>query len=376
MKTYPATGSLNTEITDYDETRPIFTDMVSDLKKLVSKTNDLGMLPLECEYLNKTALAAVVGHQPVHEKHFTLKRKPKSNSLRAELLQKSVDAQSSLKKTSAPTVPLRSRGIPRKMTDTTPLKGIPSRVPTSGFRWVTNFSYLKLSINRFYPYFRSPPSSTSTTRPSMSRTTPAGRKDGGIKLLEIEDQPLGYAATKKRKRQQEIEEQAKKTVETGGAAGAVSENNTNTANDSSAASTPTTPTITTPDYAAGLTASIVYSQPPTPMPPAQAEIPAISTATSVSSIPASAASESPPAVVQIVKVKEPKTPKRQKLDNAEIKSTEMKSPDSKNVILVKKEVKQEPKLVKVARNQLPTLITAQSPVKSMVNIICPFPYYI
>jgi negative elongation factor A len=56
--------------------------------------------------------------QPPPTKHFTLKRKPKSAALRAELLQKSADAASNLKKSTAPTVPVRSRGMPRKMTDT------------------------------------------------------------------------------------------------------------------------------------------------------------------------------------------------------------------------------------------------------------------
>lgn len=56
--------------------------------------------------------------QPPPTKHFTLKRKPKSAALRAELLQKSADAASNFKKSTAPTVPLRSRGMPRKMTDT------------------------------------------------------------------------------------------------------------------------------------------------------------------------------------------------------------------------------------------------------------------
>lgn len=60
MKTFPLTGSLNTEISDYEETRPIFTDMVNDLKKLVNKHHDIGMLPLECQYLNKSALVSVV----------------------------------------------------------------------------------------------------------------------------------------------------------------------------------------------------------------------------------------------------------------------------------------------------------------------------
>ena len=140
------------------------------------------MLPLECHYLNKSALVSVVGQQPPPTKHFTLKRKPKSAALRAELLQKSADAASNLKKSTAPTVPVRSRGMPRKMTDTTPLKGIPSRVPPGGFR---------------SPSLSSP----SMSRPPMPRT-PAGRKDGGIKLLDINEQPLGYAQAKKRKRMQ------------------------------------------------------------------------------------------------------------------------------------------------------------------------------
>ena len=229
IKTFPNTGSLNTEISDYEETRPIFIDMVNDLRKLINKHSDIGMLPLECQYLNKAALVSVVGQQPAPVKHFTIKKKPKSAALKAELLQKCSDAQS-IKKTSAPTIPLRSRGMPRKMTDTTPLKGIPSRVPSSGFR--------------------TPTSGHSASRPNLSRT-PAGRKDGGIKLLDIAEQPLGYAAAKKRKRQQDLEDQQKRALE-------------------AQTTTPpiktevTTPVTTTPDYAAGLNATSIYTQPATP----------------------------------------------------------------------------------------------------------------
>ncbi|XP_043268917.1 negative elongation factor A [Venturia canescens] len=220
MKTFPSTGSLNTDITDLDEHRPIFGDLVNDLRKLLKKQNDPAMLPLECHYLNKTALTSVVGQQPAPTKHFTLKRKPKSAALRAELLQKSIDAASNLKKNTTPTVPVRSRGMPRKMTDTTPLKGIPSRVPTSGFR--------------------SPaltPSSLATRTPISSRI----RKDGGIKLLDINEQPLGYAQAKKRKRMMELEEQQKKVAEAQAAAAAA------------ATATPAAAEVpTTPEYAQGL----------------------------------------------------------------------------------------------------------------------------
>lgn len=60
-----------------------------------------------------------------------------------------------------------------------PLKGIPSRIPSGGFR-------------------------TSVLSSNVSRPTPtrplSGRKDCAIKLLDITEQPIGYAQAKKRKR--------------------------------------------------------------------------------------------------------------------------------------------------------------------------------
>lgn len=112
-------------------------------------------------------------------------------------------------------------------------RGIPSlRVPTSGFR---------------------SPTSTQgpSSRPNMSRQQ-AGRKDGGIKILDIAEQPLGYAAAKKRKRQQELEEQQKRALEAQSSPPAKLE--------------PETPITTTPDYAVGLNATSVYTQPATPAP--------------------------------------------------------------------------------------------------------------
>lgn len=348
MKTYPATGSLNTEISDYDhESRPIFTDMVTELKRLVNKANDLRALPLECQYLNKPALTALVGNQPTPVRHFVLKRKPKSSNLRMELMQKSADAQSSLKKTSAPTVPLRSRGLPRKMTDTTtPLKGIPSRVPSSGG-------------------FKTPTQAQSKTASSINRTTPAGRKDGGVKFLEIEDQPLGYAAAKKRKRQQELEEQQKRAAET-------EQQNIKTGE----AIVPTNATAVTPDYAAGLTS--VYSQPATPMP---AEISTSLFTTSTTPSITTATAETSPTIVTTVSGKKGKnsllSPKRMKFED-DIEEVKASSPTKlqqelpvKSVVISPKEaVKGETKIVKVTRT-LPTLIAQQNssavtPPKSIV----------
>lgn len=53
------------------------------------KPSDPGILPIESLYLNTNAFIAQIGakpHQPI--KHFTLRRKPKSAALRAELLHK------------------------------------------------------------------------------------------------------------------------------------------------------------------------------------------------------------------------------------------------------------------------------------------------
>lgn len=335
MKTLPASGSLNTEISDYDhnESRPIFNDMVMELKRLVNKTNDLRMLPLECQYLNKPALTALVGNQPAPTRHFVLKRKPKSTILRADLMQKSADAQSSLKKTSAPTVPLRSRGLPRKMTDTTPLKGIPSRVPSSGG-------------------FKTPTSANSKN--SISRTTPAGRKDGGVKFLEIEDQPLGYAAAKKRKRQQELEEQQKRAAE--------NEQNAKSG-DSTSATTPTTPT-TTPDYAAGLTAPIAYSQPATPM-PSTTDSATVSTSlftATTQTISTATSSMTDTSPVTVTSKKDSKknpgllSPKRMKFEDdiEEVKASPSKELPVKDSKIA---TKSEPKMIKVTR-ALPTLANA------------------
>lgn len=60
LKTFPSAGTLNTEIAEFDETRPIFSDMIGELRRALNKHSDLGLLPLECLYLNKNALVSVV----------------------------------------------------------------------------------------------------------------------------------------------------------------------------------------------------------------------------------------------------------------------------------------------------------------------------
>ena len=62
---------------------------------------------------SKTNERKILFHQPSFPKYFNLKRKPKAAALRADLVARSVDAQANVKKSQLPTVPVRTRGLPR-----------------------------------------------------------------------------------------------------------------------------------------------------------------------------------------------------------------------------------------------------------------------
>ncbi|XP_029831527.2 negative elongation factor A [Ixodes scapularis] len=253
LRSFPSTGTLNFNI---EENSGVFVDLCNDLRKFVKKHADKNILPLECLYLNKHALTALVGQLPQPVKHFALKRKPKSAALRAELLQKSQDALSNAKRnTSSSSVPIRCRGLTKNLNDSSPLRGIPSRVPTGGFKTPT-------SANRM----------NSGTPLSRSLTKPMGnKKDGGIKLLDINEQPLGYGRDAKRRKKptEELPDMQKKEKE--------------------APAVPTTSAApVTPDYAAGLLSSSQLSSVPA-SPAAAYGLPATSAA-----LPTIAAKTNPP----------------------------------------------------------------------------------
>ncbi|EPQ20438.1 Negative elongation factor A [Myotis brandtii] len=85
LKSFPDTGSLNL---DLEEQNPNVQDILGELREKVTECEASAMLPLECRYLNKSALTTLAGPLTPPVKHFQLKRKPKSATLRAELLQK------------------------------------------------------------------------------------------------------------------------------------------------------------------------------------------------------------------------------------------------------------------------------------------------
>merc|ERR1712013_449212 len=158
---------------------------------------------------------------------------PKAAALKADLMQRSQEAANKVK-SQTNSFPTRIRTMPKKMSDTTPLKGLPSRpLGNSGFR---------------------------SPRVSLPNR-PTGKKEGGVKMLDITEQPMGYAAAKKRKRQQEMEE-AKRVAEEAASTANIKQEPGNGA-------------VATPDYAANLSSNLPTSAvpppayvPPTPAAPA------------------------------------------------------------------------------------------------------------
>ena len=116
------------------------------------------------------------------------------------------------------------------------------------------------------------------------------KKEGGVKLLDINEQPIGYSQAKKRKRQQDIED-AKKAAEDVGAAGVgggggvgAPGGQVNPASAAHVKSENIAPqqNTPTPDYAANLAGASIINQnvvpppayvPPTPQAPQQAPAP-------------------------------------------------------------------------------------------------------
>jgi len=203
MKTLPETGQLNSDIQVPESNKEIFHDLLTDLKKGLGKNAEKQrlVLPLECHYLNKNAFLSVVGSQPQNVKHFTLRRKPKAAALKAEMMNKSQEANARVKQagSSLGSFPVRKSTMPRKMSDM-PMKGLPSRPGGGG-----------LFRRHGPPGGHGPMGSLANSRPNASATN-ANRKESGVKMLDITDQPLGYAAQKKR-RKQEMEEAKKAAAE-------------------------------------------------------------------------------------------------------------------------------------------------------------------
>ncbi|KAL8616558.1 hypothetical protein ACOMHN_036590 [Nucella lapillus] len=249
LRHYPRTGTLNLGL---EEDSDYFRQMLEALRRTAEKAGSSSMLPLEFQYLNKKALDHTTGQIPQFTRYFQIKRKPKSATLRADIVSKSNEVAANKKKNMPNSVPIKSRSFLKKMDTTTPMKGIPSRAPPSS-------------------KFHSSPSSSKNPPPSgpSVTVTPLGntwvtnrpgahqRKEGGVKFLDIGEQPVGAREAKKRKRQADLEameQQRKVKLEAAAAAAAAA----------SAASSTAPPQSVTPDYAAGLMAPATPKM-PTPL---------------------------------------------------------------------------------------------------------------
>ncbi|XP_063963546.1 negative elongation factor A-like isoform X2 [Lytechinus pictus] len=246
LRSYPVSGQLNLELED---SHPFLAEALHELRKTLATTDTNSLLPMECIYLNKNALNQLVGMQAPPVKHFTLKRKPKSAALRAELLQKSNEAQQQQKKPMTPTHPSKIRGGFRGFDDI-PLKGIPGK---------------------------SSPSFRASQSPAFNRSLPLNRahgrmslnREGGTKLLDIKEQPIGGSSreAKRRKKQaeQEAAEQAKKEKEatmqqTPDYAAALMSPAVNKPANVPTTQAPATPQPATPSYVP----TVTLTKPPTP----------------------------------------------------------------------------------------------------------------
>ncbi|KAA0723160.1 Negative elongation factor A [Triplophysa tibetana] len=185
LKSFPETGSLNL---DLEEQNPNVQDILGELREKVNECEASAMLPLECQYLNKSALTILVGPLTPPIKHFQLKRKPKSATLRAELLQKSTETAQQLKKTAGVPFHSKGRGLVKKIDTTTPLKGIPK----APFRSPTT------------PSMFSPPSNRTPIAPAR---TPL-RKERGVKLLDISELDMVGAGREAKRRRKTVDTEA------------------------------------------------------------------------------------------------------------------------------------------------------------------------
>ncbi|XP_033890726.3 negative elongation factor A-like [Acipenser ruthenus] len=181
LKCFPETGSLNL---DLEEQNPNVQDILGELREKVSECESSAMLPLECQYLNKNALTTLVGPLTPPVKHFQLKRKPKSATLRAELLQKSTETAQQLKKTAGVPFHAKGRGLVKKI-DTTPLKGIPK----APFRSPTTPSVF----------------SPTTNRPPIAPPRTPLRKERGVKLLDISELDMVGAGREAKRRRKTLD---------------------------------------------------------------------------------------------------------------------------------------------------------------------------
>ncbi|XP_055328011.1 negative elongation factor A-like isoform X2 [Paramacrobiotus metropolitanus] len=141
-------------------------DMMKHLKRLSERTRELQFVPYEAEFMNKKALTATYGNAPAPVKHFTLKQKPKSATLRADALLRANESKP--KNPDNPSVPMRYKDQ---------IKGID--------QMLSGPSHSSAAVKRAYatgPHAR--------VQAAKEKSLAAAKARPSIKVLDINEQPL------------------------------------------------------------------------------------------------------------------------------------------------------------------------------------------
>jgi len=197
MRPYWQNQSLsNDEITDIDS----FKEAYTELKKTLKKGDALRMLPVECDYLYKAA-KATYAELPQSDKHFSLIRLAKSAAVLQELKKKASNF---------------TKNRPVKMAGSSGDKASPMPYLSRNM-----YKSAPLSVNSMNNDSIGASSSSSAQTPGflkrsfLSSATLTGKQSAlksnvGIKLLDLQDQPLPPKEAKRKKK--EAEKETKKRI--------------------------------------------------------------------------------------------------------------------------------------------------------------------
>ncbi|KAK6109705.1 hypothetical protein QQG55_37050 [Brugia pahangi] len=183
---YPSRQCITPIPTNMDS---YFCKSLDELRKMVRKhcaNNNLRLLPLDLNAVSQSAIKTRFGLSEIENwKHFNLKRRAKSYTLKAELL-KSAEAGYNRNKLDvvSSSFPIRIRSTARKPNNDLPMRGIPT----------TNTCKLSAGF-------------TNEPRKFQRQLT---RREGGAKFIDIGDLPQSLSV---RRKEQEAEERARRHQE-------------------------------------------------------------------------------------------------------------------------------------------------------------------
>lgn len=186
---YPSRRSINPVPSNPSS---YFCKTLDELRRIIQKHStdgNLRLLPLDTNVVSQSAIKARYGLGEIDvRKHFNLRRRAKSSTLKADLVKSAEQGANPAKNAKSGVMstsfPIRMRSTARKPNNDLPMRGIPA------------VNTCKLSAGF-----------TNEPRKFQRQLT---KREGGAKLIDIDEIPH---ALKKRRREQEAEEKAKRLIE-------------------------------------------------------------------------------------------------------------------------------------------------------------------